>query len=77
MRKKLVVLRKRFFCPSKEVDFLVWMGESETVHGIEQCSALVEGDEIDCDRSCLHLLQARTALPLSCRPLSPTFYLPP
>ncbi len=70
-----VVYRKRFFCPTKarevEVDFFARRGEPGNLLGVKRCSAFKRAEEIDCDRSCLYLPQAREA-----RPLFPPPFLP-
>lgn len=75
-RRGLEVIRKRFFCFGKEreveVDFLARMGRPEILLGVKSCSAFKEGEEINCDKSCLHLPHAQAAPPLFHRPLSPT-----
>ncbi len=67
-RRGLEVIRKRFFCPGRgqevEVDFLARVGDPESLLRVESCSAFKAGEEMDCDRSCLHLPQAQMAPPL-------------
>jgi hypothetical protein len=60
-----VITRKRFFCPAKgrkvKVDFLAQMGKSGNLFGVKSCSAFKEGEEIDCNKFCIHLPQAQAA----------------
>ncbi len=62
---KVEIIRKRFFCPAKgkevEVDFLTWLGRTGDLLGVKACSAFPAGEEIDCERACLHLPQAQAA----------------
>jgi len=55
-----------------EVDFLVRMGEAWNVLEIKSCSAFKEGEEIDCDRSCVYLPQAQETPSLFYHSLSRT-----
>lgn len=65
--------RKRFFCPVKDrvvkVDFLAYRGEPKKLLGVVHCSAFPEGQEMDCDQSCIYRAQAQIAPPLFNRPL--------
>ena len=68
IRRRLEAIRKRFLCPVKgqevEVNFLVRVGEPGNLLGVKSCSAFKEGEEMDCDRSCVYLPQAQAAPPL-------------
>jgi len=65
--------RKRFFCSlvDKEVkaDFLAYKGEPRQLLGVVHCSAFPEGQQMNCDQSCIYRAQAQLAPPLFNRSL--------
>ncbi len=69
------VYRKRFTCPSKgrevEVEFLTPRWEPEHLLEVVSCSAFKKGEQVNCDRACLHWSQARKARPLFPPPFFP------